>query len=66
MARAVYFGTTPSSTGAPEMAYSNASNGFTNNKCYVVYNAYAGFQFTVCFKGYSNYNITVGTGIKFS
>lgn len=66
LARAVYFGTTPSSTGAPEMDYSNASNGFTNGKCYVVYNASAGFQFTVCFKGYSNYNITVGTGIKFS
>lgn len=65
-ARAVYFGTTPSSTGAPEMVYCVASDGFTNYKCYVVYNTSSGFQFTTCFSDYANYNITVGTGINFS
>ena len=65
-ARAVYFGTIPSSTGAPEMTYSQSSNGFTNGKCYVVYNEGGGFLWTVCFAAYANYNITVGTGIKFS
>lgn len=65
-ARAVYFGTTPSSTGAPEYYFNIPSNGFTQGKCYVVYNAGGGFLWTVCFASYSNYNITVGTGIKFS
>lgn len=65
-ARAVYFGTTPSPTGAPELAYNNASTGFTNGKCYVVYNSGGGFLWTICFRVCSIYNITVTTGIKFS
>lgn len=65
-ARAVYFGKTPSSTGAPEMYSCIPSTGFTDGKCYVVYNSGGGFQLTNCFSSYSNYNITVGTGINFS
>ena len=66
-ARAVYFGgNLGRGTGAPEYYYNSSSRGFTDGKCYVVYNAGGAFVWTTQFALYANYNITIGTGIKFN
>ena len=67
--RSVWFNpsSAPSSGSAPTIEYNNGSNGFTNGHCYVVGFTTSGYNYaSTAFNNYSNYSITVTTGIKFS